>query len=66
MESFADIICLVERLKCRLQLLQSRIALRKADERRTRVRQMPTKMLLRSIETKELEETPDVHKIRRF
>ena len=65
-ETYADIRSLVEKLKCRLQLLQSRIALRKADENRLRVRQTPTKMLLRGIEAKETDETSDVHQIRSF
>ena len=65
-ESGAEITSLVERLKCRLQLLQSRIALRKADEERQRVRQKPTKMLLRSISTGSEPEKIDVHQIRRF
>lgn len=70
---FAEITSLVERLKCRMRLLQSRIALREADERRIRVRQMPTKVLLRSIEPKSKgkekekeKEVPNVNSIRRF
>lgn len=65
-EASADITSLVEKLKCRLQLLQSRIALRKADEQRARVRRMPTKLLLRGIEAKDTNETTDVHQIRSF
>ena len=66
--SFAEITSLVEKLKTRLQLLQSKIALRQADEGRLRVRQMPAKMLLRSMETEEQgnNEMPDVHKIRKY
>lgn len=62
----AEITSLVERLKCRLQLLQSRMELRKADERRKHVRQTPTKVLLRGIEETATDEAPDVHQIRRF
>lgn len=47
-ESFADITSLVEKLKERLKLLRSRIALRKEDQRRQRVRTTPTKVLFRS------------------
>jgi Reverse transcriptase (RNA-dependent DNA polymerase) len=65
-ESSIDITSLVERLKCRLQLLQSRIELRKDDERRLRVRRTPTKTLLRNRKTEEEGEAPDVNKIRRF
>jgi hypothetical protein len=66
--SFAEITSLVEKLKTRLQLLQSKIALRQADEGRLRVRQMPAKMLLRSMETEDQvnTETPDVHRIRKY
>ena len=65
-ETYADITSLVEKLKNRLSLLQSRIALRKEDDRRVRVRQMPAKMLMRSMETDKENETADVHRIRRF
>ncbi|CAF4653951.1 unnamed protein product [Rotaria socialis] len=68
--SFAEITSLVEKLKARLQLLQSKIALRQADENRVRVRQMPAKMLLRSMEREEEtqapSEMPDVHRIREY
>ena len=53
-------------MKSRLQLLQSRIELRRSDERRTRTRQLLTKFLFRGIETGGPEETSDVHQIRRF
>ena len=59
-DSSADIISLAERLKSRLQLLQSRIALRKANERRLCVRHMPTKLLLRGAGIKENGEATDV------
>lgn len=65
-QTSADIRSLVEKLKSRLQLLQSRIALRKADEGRKRVRQMPTKMLFRSISTETEPGEANVHQIRRF
>ena len=47
-ETFADITSLVGKLKERLKLLRSRIALRKEDQRRQRVRITPAKVLLRS------------------
>lgn len=65
-ETHADITSLVERLKCRLQLLRSRIELRKADEKRKRVRQTPVKVLMRSMEVQDSKEAPDVHQIRNF
>jgi hypothetical protein len=65
-EASAQITSLIEKLKCRLQLLQSRITLRKADERRLRVRQMPTKMLFRNIEEQGTKQTSDVHQIRKY
>ena len=65
-ESFVDITSLVEKLKNRLRLLQSRITLRKADEARVRIRQMPTKVLFRGNETTNTSEVTDVHLIRRY
>ena len=65
-EASVEIKSLVEKLKCRIQLLQSRIAMRKADEKRVRVRQMPTKLLFRGIEAKDTKETTDVNQIRSF
>jgi hypothetical protein len=47
-ETFAEITSLVEKLKERLKLLRSRVALRKEDERRCRIRLTPTKVLFRS------------------
>jgi Reverse transcriptase (RNA-dependent DNA polymerase) len=63
-ESRSEITSLVETLKCRLQILQSRIALKEADAERMRVRHMPTKMLFRGTCTDS--EPVDIHQIRRF
>ena len=63
---FVDITSLVEKLKCRLHLLLSRIALRKADEQRSKVRRSPPNTIFRDKESKEVTETADVHQIRRF
>ena len=65
-ETFVEITSLVERLKIRLQLLRSRISLREADERRVRVRYMPTKMILRDKGEEKSNNTPDVHSVRRY
>jgi hypothetical protein len=61
-----EITSLVEILKCRLQHLLSRIALRKANEQRSFVRNSPLKMVFRDRESKELTNTTDVHQIRRY
>jgi hypothetical protein len=65
-ETFAEITSLVERLTIRLQLLRSRIALRKADEERTRVRKLPTKMILRGIGQNTSDKAPNVHQVRDY
>ena len=65
-KTYVEIASLVERLKNRLQLLRSRIELREADERRARVRRMPTKMILHDTGKKEKEQTPNVNNIRGF
>jgi Reverse transcriptase (RNA-dependent DNA polymerase) len=64
--SFDEITSLVEKLKCRLQLLLSRIDLRKADEQRQKVRRQPTKMLFRDKVTKESPDTVNINDIRRY
>ena len=63
---FVEIASLVERLKCRLYLLLSRIELRKADEQRTLVRNRPAKALFRDKESGDVTNTTDVHLIRRY
>jgi hypothetical protein len=64
--TFVEITSLVERLKCRTQLLLSRIALRKADEDRFFVRHSPTKMIFRDKGSDGSPESANVHQIRRF
>ena len=61
-----EITSLVEILKCRLQILLSRIALRKANEQRALVRSSPVNMIFRDSESKELTSTTNVHQIRRY
>jgi hypothetical protein len=65
-ETFAEITSLVERLKVRLQLLRSRIALREEDERRIRIRRLPTKMVLRGTSQEPANKTPNVNQIRDY
>jgi hypothetical protein len=64
--SYVEITSLVERLKSRLLLLQARVELRKADERRIRVRQMPSKVLLRDVETEQSSQILDPKQVRRY
>ena len=64
--SFVDITSLVEKLKCRLKLLLSRIELRKADEQRLLVRRQPTKMIFRDKEIKDSSDTANIEDIRKF
>lgn len=62
-----EITSLVEKLKCRLQLLLARIELRKADEQRLRSRQMPTKLLFRDGDSKDnSSDTANIDKIRQY
>ncbi len=63
---FVEITSLVEKLTCRLQLLLSRIELRKADERRAFVRRSPPKMIFRDKGTEDPSNSTDVHQIRRY
>ena len=64
--TFAEITSLVERLKIRLQLLRSRISLRRADEERVRVRHLPPKMIMRGIGKEISNDSPNVHQIRSY
>ena len=61
-----DITSLVEILKCRLQLLLSRIELKKANEHRSIVRHSPSKIIFRDMESKESSNSTNVHLIRRY
>lgn len=63
--TYAEITSLVERLKVRLRLLRSRIKLREEDERRIRIRKLPTKLALRGIDTPS-NTAPDVNQIRKY
>ena len=65
-ESSAEITSLAEKLKERLKLLRSRIALRKADEERCRLRTMPTNLLLRSKGPSVGGETLDIADARKY
>jgi hypothetical protein len=65
-KTFVDLTSLVEKLKGRLQLLLSRIELRKADEQRSYVRHMPTKMIFRDKESKDSPDTVNINQIRRY
>jgi hypothetical protein len=65
-KTFADITSLVEKLKCRLKLLLSRIELRKADEQRLFVRRMPTKMIFRDKVSEDSPDTANINQIRQY
>lgn len=66
-ETCVEITSVVECLKSRLELLRSRIELRKADERRMKIRRTPAKILLRgTAEAAVKEENPNIHQVRRF
>lgn len=64
--TFVELTSLVEQLKGRLALLLARAELRRADEQRSRVRHMPSKLIFRDKASPDSTDTVNIHKIRQY